>query len=215
MTVQDVIDASSTDFRQVLSASTPDSDLFISWVDRIQKDALHTGIYNPLIQLISTVDVTVGTSSYTIPVTDGAIRRIQLVYDRTFDRILFPIETVVFPTSQGDSTSPRQPLQIPMSMVTAQVMEQWPQYYKREGSTGLIIFPSPQKAALNGTYEIHYEKQVTDLTTQTDTLLIPDDGIDCVVAGVNSYVAQFLHMDTEGQFWSQQYEALKRGVAIQ
>lgn len=215
MLVQDIINASSTDFRSVLSSSSPDSALFISWVDRIQKDALHTGIYNPLIQLVSNISVVSGTSSYAIPVTGGAIRRIQLVYDRTFDRVLMPIETIAFPTSKGDSTSPLQALQVPKEMVTATTMEQWPEYYKREGATGLILFPAPQKTAFNGTYEVHYEMQVTDLANTTDTLLIPSDGKDMVVAGVNSYVAQFLRLDTEAQYWGQQYEMLKRGTPNQ
>lgn len=213
MTVQDVIDACSTDYRQVLSNASPDSLLFITWVDRIHKDALHTGMYNPLIQLVSNVSVVSGTSSYAIPVTSGAIRRIQLVYDRTFDRILTPIEGLVYPTFVGDASSPRQPLQLPEAMLSASTQIEWPQYYKREGLTGLIIFPAPQKTAFNGTYEIHYEMQVPDLTSTTDTLLIPDDGIDQVVAGVNSYIGQYLHLDQEGQFWTQQYETLKRGIA--
>jgi hypothetical protein len=215
MQVQDVINASSTDFRSVLSSSAPDSSLFISWVDRIHKDALHTGIYNPLLQLIASISVVTGTSSYAIPVTGGAIRRIQLVYDRTFDRILTPIESLIFPTSTEDAASPRQPLQIPKPMLSASTMEQWPEYYKREGASTLVIFPAPQKAAFNGTYEVHYEMQVPDLTTTTSTLLIPDDGMDQVVAGVNSYVAQFLHLDQESQFWAQQYDLLKKGMANQ
>lgn len=215
MTVQDVINASSNDFRQVLSSSAPDSGIFVSWVDRIHKDALHTGIYNNLTQLVSTIGVTLGTSSYAIDVSGGAIRRISLVYDRTFDRIIFPIEELMYPTNQEDSASPRQGLQIPKEMVTAQTMEQWPQYFKREGATNLIIFPAPQKSAFNGTYEIHYELQVPDLTTTSSTLLIPDDGLDQVVAGVNSYVAQYLHLDTEATFWTQQYEMLKKGTANQ
>jgi len=213
MQVQDVINASSTDFRQVLSSSSPDSALFISWVDRIQKDALHTGLYNPLIQAMSTISVLLNTSNYTVNVTAGAIRRILLVYDRTFDRILLPIEELMYPTNKADSDSPKQPLQVPKEMMTASTMEQWPEYYKREGATGLYLFPAPQKAAFQGTYEVHYEIQVPDLTATTSTLLLPDDALDMMVAGVNQYVAQYLHLDTEAQFWSQQYEAYKRGSA--
>ena len=215
MVVQDIINASSTDFRSVLASSSPDSALFVSWVDRIQKDALHTGIYNPLLFVTSTISVTSGTSLYSISVTGGAIRRIQLVYDRTFDRILMPIESISYPTSQGDGESPRQPLQTPKPMLTATTMEQWPEYYKREGVSNIILFPAPQKANFNGTYEIHYEMQVPDLTATTSTLMLPDDAMDMMVAGVNMYVAQFLHLDTEAQFWQQHYEMLKRGVANQ
>lgn len=214
MTVQDIINASSTDFRSVLSNTTPDSTLFISWVDRVHKDALHTGIYNPLTQQVSTINVTVGTSSYTIPVTAGAIRRIQMVYDRTFDRILMPIESMLYPTATDDSVPTRQPISVPKEMVSASTMEQWPEYYKREGTTNIYLFPAPQKTAFQGTYEVHYEAQVADLTATTSPLLLPNDAIDMVVAGVNSFVAQFLHLDTESQFWSQQYEALKRGAPV-
>ena len=214
MTVQDIINASSTDFRYVLN-STTDAAVFVSWVDRIHKDALHTSIYNPLLQVVSTLNVTSGTSAYTIGVTGGAIRRIQLVYDRTFDRVLMPIESLQYPTSQADAESPRQPLQVPKAMLTTSTMEQWPEYYKREGTTGLILFPAPQKSAFNGTYEVHYEAQVSDLSATTDTLILPNDAKDMVVAGVNSYVAQFLHLDQEAQFWSQQYEMLKKGQANQ
>lgn len=215
MTVQDIINASSTDFRSVLASTSPDSAIFISWVDRIHKDALHTGVYNPLTQLVSNISVVQSTSSYTIPVTGGAIRRIQLVYDRTFDRVLLPIEEMLFPSSTADAESPRQAVQIPKAMVTASTMEQWPEYYKREGAVGLVLFPAPQKVAFNGTYEIHYEMQVADLVNLADTLIIPNDGKDMVVAGVNSYVANYLHLDQETQFWTQQYETLKRGVANQ
>jgi hypothetical protein len=99
-------------------------------------------------------------------------------------------------------------------MITAATMEQWPEYYKREGTQGLILFPAPQKTAFNGTYEVHYEIQPADLTATTSTLIIPNDGIDMVVAGVNSYVAPFLHLDAEASFWSQQYAALKQGLPI-
>ena len=215
MVVQDIINASSTDFRSVLASSSPDSALFVSWVDRIQKDALHTGIYNPLLFVTASVSVVSGTSLYTIPVTSGAIRRIQLVYDRTFDRILMPIESIIYPTSQGDAESPRQPLQTPKPMLTATTMEQWPEYYKREGTSNLILFPAPQKSNFNGTYEVHYEMQVPDLSATTSTLMLPDDAMDMMVAGVNMYVAQFLHLDTEAQFWQQHYEMLKRGTASQ
>lgn len=213
MLVSDIINASSTDFRSVLSSSAPDANLFISWVDRVHKDALHTGMYNPLIQAVQTINVVAGTSLYTIPIVPGAIRRIQMVYDRTFDRVIFPLEGLTYPTAQQDSSSPRQPLQLPVEMINAETMAQYPKYYKREGTTNLILFPAPQKTAFNGTYEIHYEIQVQDLTLTSSTLLLPNDAIDMVVAGVNSYVAQFLHLDQEAQFWSQQYQQLKLGSA--
>jgi hypothetical protein len=213
MLVQDIIDASYIDFRQVLSNNAPDNALFVAWVDRIQKDALHTGIYNYLICATQPVSVVANTSSYTIPTTTGKIRRINLVYDRTFDRIILPYESLTYPTSTSNETSPRQPLQIPDEMLAAETMAQYPKYYKLEGTATLVLFPAAQKSVFNGTYEVHYEFQAPDLTATTDALLIPSDGKDMVVAGVNQYVAQFLHLDTEAGFWSQQYAAMKQGTA--
>jgi hypothetical protein len=323
MLAQDIVNASSTDFRSVLASSAPDSTLFLSWVDRVQKDALHTGLYNYLINTTGTVSVVSGTSQYTLipnlvsnadtwvlgtgwygtfaggfaqpggnattvhdaswtPVVgnsyqitftlsgviggaltpsvggvignaysaggtyswftgpllnstsslsfasntafggtvsainvtlNGSIRRIQLVYDRTFDRVILPIESLIYPTNLGSAESPRQPLQMPVEMVTAELQTQYPKYFRLEGSTTLYLFPAPQKSAFDGTYEVHYEFQAPDVTSLTGVLLIPDDGLDMMVAGVNQYVAQFLHLDTESQFWSQQYEAYKKGSA--
>jgi hypothetical protein len=213
MQCQDIINNSTNDFRQVLSSSAPDANLFITWVDRVQKDALHTGLYNWLLQLNSTVSVTSGTSSYAIPVTGGNIRRVSLVYDRTFDRVIIPLDGIVYPTSLGDVESPRQGLQLPIEMVNAETQAQYPKYYKLEQTNTLLLFPAPQKAAFAGTYEVHYEMQAPDVTALTTTLLIPDDGEDMITAGVNAYVAQFLHLDSEGQYWSQQYEMYKKGTA--
>jgi hypothetical protein len=215
MLAQDIVNASSTDFRGVLAATSPDSALFLSWVDRIQKDAIHTGIYNYLINTTSLVSVVANTSSYTIPVTAGAIRRLGMVYDRTFDRVIMPIESATYPTNTADGGSPRQALQIPLEMLNAETMAQYPKYYRLEGTNTLVLFPAPQKAAFNGTYEVHYEFQVPDVTALTQTLLIPNDAEDMMVAGVNQYVAQFLHLDTDMNFWAQQYQALKMGTANQ
>lgn len=214
MTVQDVINASSNDFRQVLSAAAPDANLFISWVDRIQKDCLHTSLYNWLIRGTSVINVVAGTSFYTIPIAGGGqLRRIIMVYDRTFDRVLIPLEAATFPTDVSTDSNIKQALQIPVEMLNAETMAQYPKYYRFENGD-LFLYPAPQKTAFNGSYEISYEIQTVSLANTTDTLIMPGDAIDAVVAGVNTYVAQFLHLDQESQFWSQQYEAYKKGQPI-
>src|ERR1700754_1751546 len=102
MTAQDVINAVSLDMRQVLSPSAPDNTIIIPWVDRIQKDVLHTSLFNALLKKITTVTVVADTSLYTL--TDPSVRRIVSVYDRTFDRFLLPYETISFPTPKSDKT---------------------------------------------------------------------------------------------------------------
>lgn len=219
MQVQDVLTAMSTDMRQVISPTGANGTLFISWVDRIQKDALHTSKYNYLIKQMATVAVVAGTSLYTVSTAPNSPARLLMVYDRTFDRLLMPVENLGLPASHTeDSQNPQAPLQIPKPMLSAATSEQWPEYYYRLTTTGtqiqLLLFPAPQKSAFNGTYEVYYEQAVGNLANLTDVLTIPDDGIDLMTAGVNSYAAAFLKLDQEANFWTQQYEMLKRGQSI-
>lgn len=208
MTVQDVIDAVSLDMRQVLSNASPDSDIIIPWVDRIQKDVLHTSLFNALLRSSQTVSVTANTSVYTLSST--TVRRITSVYDRTFDRILLPYENVAYPTVKGDQTSGSQAV-MPTPMLSAETMLQWPTYFLREGASTLVLFPAPQKAAFAGTYEVYFENYAPDLAATTDTLLVPSDGKDLVVAGVNMLACQYLKNTDEAQAWTQQYEMMKKG----
>lgn len=213
MLVQDIVNAVSIDMRQVLSNTAPDALNIIPWVDRIHKDALHTSLFNYLLRDTATINVVMGTSKYTVIPPGGTIRRILSVYDRTFDRILLPYDSIGFPTSLGDASA-TQGSQIPKPMLDATTMEQWPEYYLREGVSSLTLFPAPQKSSYNGTYEIHFERQTSDLLNLTDALLIPNDGKDLVVAGVNMYAALYLKNATEAQGWQQQYETMKKGLFV-
>jgi hypothetical protein len=208
MLVQDVINSVSNDIRQVLASSGTDANIFIPWVDRIQKDCLHTSLFNYLIQNVETMSVTVDTSIYTL---SNPVRRILLVYDRTFDRILLPMDNVGLPTTKSDATT-GQPTSMPMAMLSATTMDQWPEYYRRIGASTVYLFPAPQKPTYNGTYEVHYESMAPDLENLTDTLLIPDDGEDLVVAGVNMLATQYLKLSEETPVWKAYYEQMKKGI---
>jgi hypothetical protein len=214
MTVQDIVDSVSIDMRQVLSNIAPDANIIIPWVDRIHKDALHTSLFNYLLRDVTTVSVVQGTSHYTIAPSGGAsVRRILSVYDRTFDRVILPYDDIGFPVSKGDASTP-QGSDVPKALLTAATMDQWPEYYLREGATNLTLFPAPQKAAFAGTYEVHYEKQAANLTALSDTLLVPDDGKDLIVAGVNMYAALYLKNTGDATGWQQQYEMMKKGIFV-
>lgn len=214
MQVQDVINCVSNDMRQVLSNTAPDTDILIPWVDRIHKDVLHTSLFNALLRSSTTMTVVANTSLY--PLVDNSsnplpIRRIVSVYDRTFDRVLLPYDVIAAPVSKADET-PSQPSQLPEAMVSASTMLQWPAYYLREGQSTLHLFPAPQKTSFGGTYEVYYEAFAPNLVNLTDLLLVPDDGKDIVVAGVNMLAAQYLKNPEEAQIWTQQYEAMKSGA---
>ena len=214
MLVSDVIAATANDVRQVIASTA--SSIYIPWVDRIVKDALHTSLWNNLLQQTQTINVLVATPSYTLTLVGGvAIRRINMVYDRTFDRLILPVDNIDFPMSKGDSEANQSPNTNPMPLLSATTMVQWPEYYKRINETTIVFFPAPQKTVFEGTYEVYYEMAAPDLVNTTDTILIPDDGIDLVVAGVNAYACQYLHLDTEAGYWKQEYESMKKGTMLQ
>jgi len=204
MTVQDIVTATATDMRQLLSDQLPDASIIIPWVDRIQKDALHSSLFNYLLHATTTFPVIVGINSYSLIIgaAPGTIvRRILAIYDRTFDRALIPFDKVV----QGLGGS----AQVPEALVSAETMVQWPCYYMRDGASSAYIFPAPQKSVFGGTYEAHIEIGAPNLLNLTDTLLIPDDGKDLIVAGVNSFTASYLKNGDESQRWAALYEQMK------
>lgn len=213
MTVQDIVNSVSLDMRQVLSPMAPDANIIIPWVDRIHKDVLHTSLFSTFNQFVTTIDVVSGTSSYSLSLgSQPSVRRITSMYDRTFDRVILPYESLGLPSVKADAET-GEPEGIPKPMLTAATMEQWPEYYKRIGASSTIaLFPAPQKAAFNGTYEIYYEGQVATLLNLTDVLVVPNDGEDLVVAGVNSLAAAYLKNPDDTAYWKTAYETMKLGA---
>jgi len=210
VTAQDVINSVATDIRGVLSTSAPDANIFLPWVDRIHKDVLHTSLFNHLIQAVQQISVTLGTSIYAL---STPARRITMVYDRTFDRIILPIDALALPTTKGDAQD-SAPATIPKPMISAATSEQWPEYYRRIGANSVYLFPAPQKSAFSGNYEVHYEGYAPDIDALTDILLVPNDGQDLVTAGVNREACQYLKLAAEAQYWAAVYESMKKGIGV-
>src|SRR5882757_7466771 len=185
MTVQDIVTGTCTDMRQLLSDAQRDAAIIIPWVDRIQKDALHSSLFNYLLRGSSGFNTTLGNAVYAIGQPAGVIvRRIISVYDRTFDRALIPFSKVVEGLGLDKS--------VPEAMLSAETMVQWPCYYTRDGANSLYLFPAPQKTAFQGAMEVHFEFGAPDLVNLSDSLIIPNDGKDMIVAGVNSLTASYL-----------------------
>ncbi|CAN5950539.1 unnamed protein product [Sphagnum jensenii] len=204
--------------RQVLStAEGSDQAILIPWVDRIHKDALHTSLFSYYNRFIFTINVVAGTASYAISTgSNPGVRRILSVYDRTFDRVLLPYESLGQPSNKSDA-EPAQPAQVPNAMLSATTMEQWPEYYQRvfgAGAGNIVLYPAPQKTVFDGTYEVTYEGNVATLTTLTSALIIPDDGLDLVVAGVNGLAAAYLKNPEDSAFWKAQYQEMKQGAFV-
>lgn len=206
MQVSDIINDVYNEVRQLLNTTT-DASIYIPWVNRIQKDALHTSLFNYLIEATETITTTQDTSLYTLTTP---VRRVILVYDRTFDRILQDLDDVMAP--KQDATSPPGP-SINTSMLSAETMTQWPVYYRRTNNNTITLYPAPQKNVFGGTYEVTYETYTPDLAATTDTLLIPSDGKDLIVAGVSMLATNYLKLTDENARWAAEYDRMKNGIA--
>jgi len=210
LTVQNIVDSVSNDMRKVLSNSGADATLMIDWVDRIHKDALHSGIFSFLNVTAITQATSAGTGTYALSPTD--IRRIIQVYDRTFDRVLLPIRQLT-PLPQRDQ-SDHEGADYDKGPALARTMGKFPEYYDLLGTVTFRIFPAPTVAAFASTLEIYYEKHVVTLTTLAGTLVVPEDGKDMVVAGVNFMAASYLKREDEAKQWFGIYEKLKKGESV-
>lgn len=179
-----------------------------------------------------TVSTTAGTSSYTL---SASARRILAVYDRTTGRALQPLSDaddvkerevrfldgplpqyfkfiapstlVLFPTPLvGTGANDSISLEVYYEKTQGP-----PLFYQLVGSQSLLVMPTP---AVAGNLEVVYEKQATTLTALANTLVIPEDGKDMLVAGVNYLVAQYLEKGNAIENWFQLYERLKRGETV-
>lgn len=211
LTVQNIVDATSSDIRKVVGNTGTDAALILGWVDRIHKDVLHSSFYSYLSRQVLSVTTTAGATNYTmVPATP--IRRITMVFDRVANKPLLPMDEIhstgsTEMTVQGtDNTSGK-----PKAILSTVSMRPWPEYYKQVGATSLYIFPAPVSSNYAGTLEVHYDTQVTTLANLTDVLVVPEDGKDILVAGVNSLAFQYLKLDVDAMYWTQLYERMKLG----
>lgn len=195
MTAQDVINSTSQDVRQVIQASGSGQTILLDYVDRVQKDSLHAGVYEYLNRATTTLTTVAGTASYTL--TPTAVRSIAFVYDRTTERLLLPVPDAV--PASNDPVQVRDALKI---ITNASL----PDFYRLYGTNSINFFPTPLKVV---TMEVHYTNQVATLTSSTTTLTIPDDGKDMMVAGVNMLANAYLGRLQEAQLWAGVYQQLK------
>lgn len=216
LTVASIANDVSVDIRQVLSASTSDLNILTGWVDRTHKDCLHSSIYSYLNLAVTSFPTVVNQSSYTLAPSN--IRRISGVFDSTRQRILFPIERATSPVSQVEKQEPSpgqqgaapqtfgMPAQSPISLQVGQ-----PAYFRHIGGQSLTLYPTPQVVLQ---LSVSYEQQVVTLVGPTDILVIPEDGRDMVVAGVNYLANMYLKRMDEAQIWAQVYSSLKKGESL-
>lgn len=215
LTVASIAQDVSYDLRQVLGVTGSDLTIMTGWIDRVNKDCAHSSLYSYLNIATQVVSTAVGTGTYTLT---GNIRRLVGVYDSTRDRILFPIDRATSPVSQvekqesqpgqagGYQTKFTQPLMSAMSLQTGQ-----PEYFRLLSSNIMRLYPIPKQVL---SLSVAYEQQVATLVNPSDVLVIPEDGRDMVVAGVNYLANMFVKRPEDAQTWASIYDTLKKGQSL-
>lgn len=198
MTVQTILTACQQDLLTTVQGLGSGTTL-IDYVDRIHKECLHLGIYAAYNRVVETVPTVVGTTSYTL---GTALVAVDALFDRTLSRPLYPFGEIR-----------QQAAQQPATVEVAQgiVKSASPMFYRFIAPTTLIVMPTPQCIT---SLEVHGRGQVATLTSTTATLIVPDDGLSTVVAGVNALAAAFLRQPQIADFWEKRYLQLRNGEAV-
>jgi hypothetical protein len=199
-----------------MNSSGNDANVIMSWVDRVHKDVLHSTLY--VNQNLATTQVTTatGTNAYTMS-PPSAIRRIVSIYDTTFNLSLTPSDVDLdqpSPTqARVDDDAGRPALQMPLPH-QAYKFGGTPEYFRFIAPSTLVVRPAPLNTAYTSTLNITYEQLVQTLSTLSSELIIPDDGKDVVVAGVNWMAMAYIGRQQEAMSWFQLYQQLKQGARI-
>lgn len=203
MTVQDIVNSVSLDTRTMLQSAGTDASTISDWVDRIHKDCLRDSIYHNLNRGSESVTIAANTSTYTL--VSPSIRQVSLVYDRTTNRFLDRYEDVVIIGNQ------QPPIDVKKKLTLTSRSAQ-PEIFKFSAPSTLVLFPTPLASA---SFDVHFEKLVATVDDSLSAVLIvPDDGKDMLVAGVNYLANAYLGREQAEAFWLQLYVQLKRGVPI-
>lgn len=213
LTVSSISSDVSIDVRQVLLAT---DTKIAGWVDRVHKDCLHSSVYSYLNISTTSFATVSGQQQYSLTPTN--IRRILGMYDQTRNRVLFPLERVTSPVSQVEKQEPGPgkeggPMtKFGQGFISALALQSGqPEYFRHIGAQLISLFPIPQQILNIG---VSFEQQVATIVNPTDVLLIPEDGRNMVVSGVNWLANAFLKRTEEAAAWLQAYQQFKSGITL-
>lgn len=218
MIVQDIVNAVSTDTRQVLNSAGNDANVIMNWVDRVHKDVLHSSLYINQNLNTTQINTVVGTNSYSLSPAEP-IRRIVAVYDTTFNMALTPSDADLdgpTPVQAQVDESQGHPISSSAQPRPHQAYKfgGTPEYFRFIAPQTLIIRPAPANTGFLSTLSITYEQLVETLLVLTDELLVPDDGKDVICAGVNWMAFAYIGRQQEAMSWFQLYQQLKNGGRV-
>lgn len=221
LTVQQIVDAANNICRHQMAdpgvsvAGTPLA-IMIPWVDAIHQDVLHTSpVWTPYTYTSETFESAPDGSPYVLSANN--IRRVVTLFDTVAKRIIIPYHDLNWATGTGIPAEKNGPPRTKPDQ-TQQTIAPYPQYYivencveQADGSVvqGITLFSDPHDASYAGTIRVYYQKIVPVLDSETDILLIPDDGKDVMVAGVAMHLSTFLKRPADAAWWLSQYERMK------
>lgn len=223
LTVQTVANDAARETRKYFYDTATDAvlstaeSLFIGWVNEIHQDALHTSIWRT--QLITSETFTSAPDGSPYILTANNIRHMLMVHDLKNRRTVIPYNDLDFPAATNlppERTGPPRP----KFDQTQQTSSPFPQYYIFEScilaadgsiTQGLHLLPDPVDTAHSGTIRYWYSKMVDDVTAMGDTLLVPNDGRDILVAGVCMKISEYLKRATDFDHYRSIYEGMKKG----
>jgi hypothetical protein len=218
MVAQDIVNAVSTDTRQVLGSSGNDANVILNWIDRVQKDVLHTTLYINLNMATTSISTAIGVNSYSLsPPTP--IRRVVSIYDQTFNMSLKPADADIdqpSPTQSNVDESQGRAIStsVPVSPHQAYKFGGTPEYFRFVAPTTLLIRPAPPLPGFLSTLSVTYEQLITTITNLNTELIVPDDGKDVMCAGVNWLAMAYIGRAQEAMSWFQLYQQLKAGNRV-
>ena len=216
MTVQDIVDAVSIDTRQVMLPSGSDANVMIGWIDRTHKDVLHSTLY--VNQNLNTTSVTTVAGQFTYSLTPPTgIRRIVSVFDTTFNMSLTPSDAELnlpTPIQARADEGQGHPAMVQPQPHQVYKFGGTPEFYRFLAPNSLRVRPAPLTSAYTSTLNITYEQLVQTLSNLGDALIVPEDGKDIVVAGVNWLAMAYIGRTQEAMSWFQLYQQLKSGERV-
>lgn len=213
MTVQDIVNAVSIDTRQVLQPSGNDANVIMSWVDRVHKDVLHSSLYVNQNLATTQIATSVGINAYGLS-PSTPIRRIVGVYDITFNMSLTPSDVDLdqpSPTQSRVDEEAGRPAAVQPLPYQAYKFGGTPEYFRFIAPNTLIVRPAPASTGYLSTLSVTYEQLVSTLSNLTALLIVPDDGKDVIVAGVNWMAMAYIGRQQEAMSWFQLFQQLKSG----
>lgn len=201
-TVQNIIDAVSQDIRQLLAATGSDATILIDYTNRVSLELMRRSKWRWLLSTTQSFSTIAGTANYFLG-SGGAPAGSTSVSLNLSDLYAIQENSVVDRTNNNRlacfNDKPVDPI---LDSVTATAR---PTLYRNDLQDGpyvLNLFQTPDGVY---TIEFRYHKTRIQLTTAVQSLQVPDDYKDIVVAGVNRLACFYLKLPDEAATWNALY----------